>query len=323
MPYRITEFAGIQLPMYNTVDDLSTGEVDSTLVQTFNGAVDYFGSTRRTPKTQKMIFKGTYVAQRGVIGMLGNGGEFHPLVDNKERKYLNSDSFFADLKVQTDLLKGKLGYLDRLIRQPEDAVGKTGTARAQQWKLSRLLSVKHERTLKDVDRVAHIEATFETIMYAWKSEYVTYFPVGGSPGITTNFQATPEITVGGTQSVNDFIIRLKPRSAMSKFTVAVNGSTITWDMNGKPETTTRPAIPAARNPIPAGSTVEIDMGRETIKVDGRESIIDKGTDLVYTFFDIDPVRPGWLYLKPGLNKIAFTSTGSEINYWIEYYNQWT
>ncbi|MCB0185011.1 MAG: hypothetical protein KDE31_12135 [Caldilineaceae bacterium] len=309
--------------MYNTIDDLSTGEVESTLVQTFNGAVDYFGSTRRTPKMQKIVFKGTYISQRGVIGILDKDTQFHPLVDDYDNKYVNTEQFFSDLKVRTDLLKGKLGFLDRLIRQPEDAVGKTGIAKALQWKLSRLLSVKHERSLKDTNRAAHIEATFETIMYAWKSDTVTYFPEGGTPGVTSGLSATPEMTVGGTESVNDFMLRIRPRSDLTKFTVSVNGSTITWDINGKPETPTRPAIPAASSPIKAGSTVEIDMGRETIKVDGRETIVDKGADLVYTYFDMAPVAPGWLYLKPGLNKMTVTSTGSEINFWIEYYTQWT
>jgi hypothetical protein len=300
--------------MYNTVDDLSTGEVESTLVKTFNGAVDYFGSTRRTPRSQKILFKGTYLAEKGVIGMLDASGSFHAIVDGAGRRILNTAKFFTDLKVRTDTLKGRLGYLARLVRQPEDTVGNPADQLNLQWKMARLLSVKHERTMADTDRAAHIEASFETVMSAWKSINPSYYPQDG-PASMTNRSATFTLTTTGSETINDFVLRLWPSNGpLTKVTIKINESTITWDNSAKPASATAPAFPAAPA-IAVGAQIYFDMGREIVVVEGRED--------AYNYFNIDPKIPGWLYLIPGLNTITITAFGADVDYQFEYYNQWT
>ena len=68
MPYRYTFFDNVPLPAHNPVDDLSTGDVPSTLIETMNGAVDAWGEQlRKTPAIQQIVFKGDYIAQNAII----------------------------------------------------------------------------------------------------------------------------------------------------------------------------------------------------------------------------------------------------------------
>lgn len=373
MPYRFIDFDGVRLPEYNPVDPLSTGEVPSSLAETLNGAIDFWGNTRRLPRSQPIVFRGMYVAERGlIVDHLGR-----TLIDpkratipavpdppvtnpptlpnpnnmpNKEipghdsdRAIISTDLYFADLRTRTDALKGRLGYLARLRRQPEDerirAMNANELVKEQirqitksdptneaaikaamdklvnieeaglQWKMARLLSVKHDRTLADVNKVANIEASFETTMTAWKSEQLSTYPDSGKAASTGSIDA--EVSVSGSEVVNDCVIRLWPSAPLRRFSISANGIIVRWNY---PDDLERIGAPSLHDPLPIGSEVVIDMGKETIT-----GIVGD----LYTNFHISTVAPGWLSLLPGTNTVKIDSAGVGLLFTVEYYNQWT
>jgi hypothetical protein len=365
MPYRIISFDDVRLPEYNPVDPLSTGEVPSSLADTLNGSVDFWGNTRRLPRSQPITFKGMYVAERGlIVDHLGrtlidpkratipavtNGTDPNNMPNppipghDNDRAIISTDLYFADLRTRTDALKGRLGYLARLRRQPEDerirAMNANEVAKANirqiiktdptnaasikaetdklvniesaglQWKLARLLSVKHDRTLGDINRVANIEANFETTMTAWKSEQLTFYPASGKATSTGSIDA--EVSVAGSEVINDCVIRLWPSAPLRRFSITANGITVRWNYT---EDLERIGAPNLHDPIPVGSEIVIDMGKETIT-----GIVGD----LYTNFHISTVSPGWLSLLPGTNTVKIDSAGVGLLFTVEYYNQWT
>lgn len=341
MAYRITEFEGVKLPQYNTMDDLSTGEVDSALVDALNGSVDYYGSTRKLPRSQKILFRGTYLARKGYIV-----DEFErALLNEQGDRLLSTSQFFYDLQAKTDVMKSRLGILGQLFRQPEgiyadaaeanqilqdriDAILKTKTPdnaaiadlrsrmrdpseQGRQWKLARLLKVKYEKELSDLDKVAHLEMDFQTTMSAWKSESSTVVTAVAS-GVSEMI-----VDIGGSETVNDATITITPLSGpLSSIEFSVNNKRIGWYRQtppGYPSGEDIPVIPTV-NPIAAGEDLTIDMGSETVI---------RGTDDAYANFTTWDNLPGWLYFVPGINRIQIDPTGASVNVIIEYYNQWT
>lgn len=338
MPYRYLDFDGVSLPDHNPVDDLSTGAIESTLAPTFNGAVDYWGDLRRLPRSQEIVFKGMYVAQRGsIVDELGRFIVDHGGAGGASRQLLSTDHFFADLRAKTDALKSKRGYRGKLRRQPEDERLRVSTVNdairreierlrrltpppeklaemiadqhrnlqnlatvGTQWKVARLLSVKHERTLSDLDRVASIEVTFETTQAAWKSENMTIN--GNGAPVPPGGKVT--LTVDGREVVRDAVFKITPRSGpLQSLSLTVNGVTIRWD---------KPATEAA---IAVGTELVIDMGSETIYA---------GDTNCYSGFTYPAqMSPGWLYLVPGINDIVITTGSVNATYSVEYYDQWT
>jgi hypothetical protein len=222
---------------------------------------------------------------------------------------------FANLRAWVDPLKGMVGYLDYLYRQPEDTVGEVGDARKLQWKLARLLKVSHERTLKDVDRIANLTIDFVTAASTWRSATPSRYPASGYDRVSAAAGvAYQNVVVDGSEVVNDFVLTLRTVDApLSAFSVEINGARISWDAAARPSIENKPPRPAAA-PIPAGSTIVINMGKETITINESDA---------YSNFDINTVAPGWLYLSPGSNLIQINSIGVDLDYAIDWVNQWT
>lgn len=351
MPYRIMSFDGVALPDFNTVDDLGTGEVESSLVDALNGSVDYYGSTRKLPRAQKIPFRGAFVAQNGRL----TDGLGRLLLDGNKKYLLPTEQFFTDLQQKTDALKSRLGVLGRLYRQPEGAratvMAKNDALRLQlaplvkeqtkiiagapstytlqtinaaidpllaqivdpnsvglQWKTARLLSVKHSRELKDMDRIATLDMEFQTIMSAWKSDQATHITIPVNGTVDANISTT------GSETVNDFIMKITPTTgALTSLRVSVNGSTIYWDSSPNAGSEDVPPRPRAE-PVAINTDIVIDMGRETIIIGGADG---------YANFTSPSALPGWLYFLPGINRMTIEANGSQVNCVISFYDQWT
>jgi len=150
MPYRVYLFANAQLPDVTPEDDLSTGEVESTLVDSVGGAFDYWAAGARLPRKHTITIRG---------------------------KYKGAD--FATLRAQIDTLKSWLGQRSNLHRRrEEDSVDQTKTAR--------LMKVLYSRKLDDVDRVAEITAVFESNKPNWYSEISASVTVSLSASVTVS-----------------------------------------------------------------------------------------------------------------------------------------
>lgn len=338
MPYRIMSFDGVSLPDYNTVDDLGTGEIESPLVDALNGSIDYYGATRKLPRSQKIAFKGSYLSQNGRL----TDGLGRLLVDGENHYLLPTAQFFNDLQQKTDAIKSKLGVLGRLYRQPEGAraavVAKNEGLRAQiaklykaptpdtnqinallaqivdpnsvglQWKLARLLSVKYQRELKDIDRIATLDLEFQTTMSAWKSADLTVI------SNSANGSVDIDVTTHGSETVNDFMVKITPTSgALASVRILVNNATVVWDASSRAGSEDVPAHPLA-DPITVGRDLIIDMGKQIVTVGGKDG---------YANFDPPNSLPGWLYFTPGYNRVSIRPSGAAINYALSFYDQWT
>lgn len=137
MPYSITEFDGVALPTHQPEDDLSTGQVDSGVVEVSGGAVDFWGTRTRLPRRHTITHKGMYTA---------------------------ADDSLED---QTNALKAKVGKYGALVRYRDRDV-------TPEFKYAHLLAVKYVRTVEDAQNVAHIECVFDSVQKNWKANDSTY-----------------------------------------------------------------------------------------------------------------------------------------------------
>lgn len=304
MPYRYTFFDTVPLPDHNPIDDLSTGDVPSTLLETMNGAVDAWGEQlRKLPNSQQIVFKGDYIAQNAVI--LDGEGRTILVPDPKDKTKLvplvAGTQFWTYLRNRTDALKAKHGFTGRLYRQPEDereAAIKAGVVSdletvGAQWKVCRLLGINHVRELKDINRVARIAITFETRQATWQS---TAAPV------------VVNLNVGGN-AVNT----VKPKGSelitTSVFTLTATAAPITQAAFTFDDTTW-----LFKGSIATSKSLVIDTGRETITNGGADA---------FNSLTITRDRPGWLTLKPRNNSFFVTLAGGPGKLTVEYLDQWT
>lgn len=305
MPYRYTFFDNVPLPAHNPVDDLSTGDVPSTLIETMNGAVDAWGEQlRKTPATQQIVFKGDYIAQNAIITDGQGSPILVPSEDDKTRwvPLLAGTQFWTYLRNRTDALKAKHGFTGRLYRQPEDErqqAEKAGTATnlddvGRQWKLCRLLRVNHVRELKDIDRVAHISITFETRQATWQSEadpvYAQLFAGGNR---------IDSVTPKGSELVTTSVFTITAATkAITNISFNFDDGTV-WTYQGG---------------LAPMATLVIDTGKETITNGGADA---------FSAFTVQRDRPGWLTFRPRQNQFFITLTGGSAALRIDYLNQWT
>jgi len=304
MPYRYTFFDTVPLPDHNPIDDLSTGDVPSTLLETMNGAVDAWGEQlRKLPNKQQIVFKGDYIAQNAVI--LDGEGKTILVPDPKDKTKLvplvAGTQFWTYLRNRTDALKAKHGFTGRLYRQPEDereAAIKAGVVSGletvgAQWKVCRLLGINHVRELKDINRVAHISITFETRQATWQSEaapVVVNLNVGGNAVATVKPKGSELITT-------------------SVFTLTATAAPITQAAFTFDDTTW-----LFKGSIATGKSLVIDTGKETVTNGGADA---------FNALTITRDRPGWLTLKPRGNSFFVTLAGGPGKLTVEYLDQWT
>lgn len=159
MPYRIYEFDGVALPDVLPEDDLSSGAVASSIVESVGGSFDWAGSARRLPRRIVVPFAGAYGGGSGNVYLVAENGDRiievagNPIIAGAEALLMRD---------AVDLLKAKIGVRGALHRQRE-------SDGAVQWRLARLLSIGGTRTVEDVATIVKLTASFETLQAGWRS----------------------------------------------------------------------------------------------------------------------------------------------------------
>jgi hypothetical protein len=282
--YRYTTFNDIWLPDRLPEDDLNTGQAKSTIIDAAGGAFDYLATSRYRPRRQTIAYRGAYVGASDYL--VDENGDY--IVDESGNRILNTYDAAADLRNKLDAIKAQIGQRGPLIRQAE-------SDSSRQFKVARLLSVQHQRTVRDVDRVATLDLQFEADGRPWRS-------VNGSTVTATlaaNATTIATISPGGTEAILDAVLSI----------TASGGSVTALTIE------LAPAVELIFGTIADGSELVIDCGAMTVRRNGVDA---------YDVFALGSGHSaaGWLPLEPGSNAVAFTLAGGPADLVLTYRDQW-
>lgn len=233
--YRIYQFGVAPLPDRMTEDDLSTGQADSTLLDSVGSVFDYYGSTRRLPRRIVTPFVGKYVGEKAYI--VDESGNY--LVDESGNRIIAGDAGQM-LRAQVDAIRAMIGAQDTLYRRREDDS-------ATQWKRARLLSAEFVRTLEESHAyVATVRLTFETTMTGWRSASQRSANLSGDTITADNL---------GNFTVRDAILNINATGTVTTVTVSYP-SGVSWTWTGS---------------MTSGQTLVVDAGALTVRKSGADA----------------------------------------------------
>lgn len=285
MPYQLTDFAGVDLPVAMSEDDLGTGQVNSTLSASIGGVYDVAGSGRRWPGAHQFSHKGLYEAGGNfTLDRITTTDDTRVTSDGRTRVIVTNPIY--DLMQKTDALKALIGTRGALYRRRY-------FDEARSWKTCRLLEVRHMETVEQASVVAEIESTYETSMNGWHAATATTLTVGASSSI-----ATP-LTVqnSGMLPVVDGVLTItRLGSTITQVRVTGAGIDLTWT-----------------GTIAAAQSLVIDGGRQTITSGGADA---------YGGLVLGAGVTEWLPLSVGTNVITVTVTGGNANVTLSFFAQW-
>ena len=194
MPYQISTFGAVTLPIAMSIEDMSSASIPSTIQASMGASFDWRGSARQFPIQQQITVRGSYVG----IGT-GVAGEL-------------------DLLTKINSLKGSIGKRDTLTRTNFANPGTTET------RIARLLSVKINQDVEQSKAlVAEVEATFETPTGGWRASSATTASRTGTGNIS--------ITMGGNIECQDAVITVSGGN-ITGLTVASSGIGVNWTWSG-------------------------------------------------------------------------------------------
>lgn len=284
MPYTLTHFGATLLPDAMPEDDLSTGMVDSSLVDSIGAAFNYFGSAQRLPRKQQILHKGKFAGE--VLYRVTDNGDYRVTSSGDYR--VTAASRAADLAGKVSDLKAKIGQWDQLWRRRTADDELT-------WKQCRLLQVKHTETVDNADVVSEVESIFETLQVGWRSAAAT----------TTSGSVTADITRplivpnAGSMLVRDAILRVARTSGtITQVHVTGPGIDITWTGS-----------------IGASQTLVIDAGAQTVLIGTTEQYSGLVLNAGHTSDE-------WLPLNVGNVTLLVSLTGGNGTVSVEHYNRW-
>lgn len=293
MPYLLTKFDTVLLPRSMPEDDLSTGQVDSTIIGSVGAVYDYAGSARRWPKRHEFQHKGLYV---GIDPDTGTVVE-RATVDDDQRVTVDGDvriiisDAFINLQSQTDDLKAKIGMRGQLWRQRiSDGV--------LSWKQCRLLQVSHVEDVDKAGQVSEVESTFETMMSGWHAQSTSSASVVATAGVATALTITNS---NGLLPVFDGVLTVV-RGTGTITSVRIQGVGIDLTWNGS---------------LGSGTNLTIDSGLNTVVT--NPGGVDAYSGLTY---NAGHVSQYFLPLAVGLNSWTVTLTGGNGTVAFTYYAQW-
>lgn len=283
MTHEIFQFGSVVLPTIMPVDDLSTGVVESTLLDSVGGVFDYYGSDQRLPRRWRIPFRGIYVGETEYeVDHVGNY-----VVDHGGSEIVAGEDENR-LRGQVDTLTAMIGKRDSLYRRRDDDL-------TVQWVTARLLHVQHVRTLADV-AIARVELLFEATMTAWHDDDLsttTKTCTAGASNSTT-------VAIAGNVTVQDAVFTFTPSATVTAVRVRCTAQGIDWTYTGS---------------MAVGSSLVVDAGAQTVKVTGVDAYSGFALNSGHT-------ADRWLPLAPGNNTVIVTPTGGGGTAKIERYDQW-
>jgi hypothetical protein len=273
--YRIYQFGSTPLPPAMTEDDLSTGEVESTLAESVGNLYDVWGVARRLSRSQKITVRGMYeISDSGrfddnrTIYLIDHLGRF--VVDHAGRNIIADYAALA-LRRNVDALKAQEGTRQRLYRRRED----DGMV---SWMLARLLRVGYLRTIDDAGVVAPIEAIFETAQAAWRANSTSTYSAALPAGLA--------IQNGGDVAVNDAVLTVAATGAISWVAIKGPGVDLLWTGS-----------------LGAGQSLVIDAGAQTVRAGGADRYSGLARGAGHT-------AAGWLPVAVGASSYMINADGA-------------
>lgn len=235
MAYRLHMFGNVKLPLGMAEDDLSTGAVDSGLVDAIGGAFDALGSRQRLPRRRTIAHTGIYSGEKTYL-VTHTGAN---LVTHTGARLIVGDAKTV-LRGQVDALRAKIGQMDTLWRLRED----DGNL---QWVSARLLSVGYDQRVQDV-QTARLQSRFETLMAGWRSQ--------AQQVATANYNRVAFVLAhnGGDLPVEDAVITVTAASTITTLAITMPGSDLRWIGS-----------------MTAGQALIIDCGAKTVKKAGTSA----------------------------------------------------
>lgn len=281
MPYVLTEFNDVPLPAGMAEDDFSTGEAESALIDSVNGAFDYFGDRVRLPRRRTITQRGIYVGETAYL--VDDAGNY--IVDESGNRII-AGSATAMLRAAVDAIKAQQGQRGPLWRRRDDG--------ALQWARARLLRVDYPRTVEDAGRVAHVDCTFETLDAGWRAATATTTAASVSAGATAGLV----VPNAGIVSVPDAVFSAAATSG-TVTSVRVQGQGIDWTWTGS---------------LTTGQTLTVDAGAQTVRRGSADAYGGFARASGHT-------AAGWLPLAPGDNVLLVTVAGGNANITVTHYDQ--
>lgn len=285
MAYQIYQFDDVMLPVYNSEQEHTPGERESSLRNSVGGVFDYDGTFQRYPRRMTVDLRGWFVGQQAYeVDASGNY-----IVDHNGNNIVTHTAA-VDLRVQVEALQRKIGHRASLWRRW------TSDNTIMQWKTARLLRAPYPQNAEDGCTVAEMDAVFETSMAGWHGE--------------------TQITASASVNSNTGALTVRNRGSMR-----IDDATIEMAASGSDITSVTITYPAAgidlryTGTITDGQTVTIDCGAGTVR---NDSNVDKYSNFA---LGANHTARGWLPLEPGSNAIMAEVTGQG-TISIKHYNQW-
>lgn len=298
--YRYVTFDGVTLPTKKTIDDLSSAQSESAIVQALNGNVDILGSGIANQKPQTLEYAGTYIGTSFTINdpsIIITGDGFF-LVD-ETGEFIVEDAALTNSV--SDTWRKRRGVRSLLVRQREsDSV--------KEWTYARLMYYEAKRTVENNLFVLPVRLVFEIIDDRWRAMTPTTVTAALAAG--TNVTVTPTSDV----VIDDCVIEVEA--------VTYNIDNIDILMGSNTHLIFDSTVsPYAYTPVPVGHFVRFDCGQYRFVYETDVSM--------YVFFSLDPTHSlqNWIELQPGANTITFnlvySTLGGAATVRIMYYEQST
>lgn len=284
MTHAMTYFEHVPMPYAMPIDDLSTGQVDSSLVDSIGTTYNYHGFAQTRLRRFQFSHRGKYVG--AVDSRSPDGSDIR--VDESGNIRVTSPSIVADLDSQADELKAMRGIWGKLWRRRI----KDGQLT---WRWSRLLGVQHIEGVDNAERVTELESRFETNDTAWRSEDALTASVSATNGV----QAVMSVPNSGILSIPDAILRVECTSGtITQIEVAGDGIHFIWT-----------------GTLTVGQVLEIDSGISTVT---------KGIYDAYAGFNLhfNHTYDDWIVLERGNNTLWVTVSGGAADIEVEYNLLW-
>lgn len=235
--YQIYQFDGVTLPLYDQTQDLSTGAVETSLIQTVGGAFDWAGSRRRLPLRAAPTISGQYAAEVDGDRLVESAG--NPIIESAG-VYVVAHSAHADLRAQVDALKSKVGVRGLLVRRRFDNESVT------QVRTARLLEVREKGETEERGVRAALDCIFEMAGAGWRST------AQSSVSLINNAL----VESAGTLPVRNATLTVTASTTITRIDVACDAQGVAWSWTGS---------------LAAGTTLVVDAEALTVRAAGADA----------------------------------------------------
>lgn len=284
--YQIYQFDGVDLPIYEPEQDLSTGAVDSTLLASVGGVFDVWSGYQRTPRIVKHTVGGIYEATDGTLYLVDHSGNY--LIDHSSNRIITATGT-QYLRQQVDAIRAKHGVAGALYRRRWDDTTVT------QWKTARLLAVQERSDLQHRITLAKVDCVFESAMANWRAAAATT----ASGTLVSGGQVGLLLTSSGNATIDDATITVTAAGAITSLQFVCVALGVDLRYTGS---------------LASSNVLVIDCGTQTVTVDGVAAYAGFALGSGHT-------ARGWLPLAPGSYALVVASNGAG-TVAVSQYDQW-